>query len=272
MIGHDPMYDYTFKAMWRYAEKVDAELIRCTKRNLNKKRGRINKKLACDEKLHIEDLLTEYDRLLYLDADILITPHAPDIFQEYPRLDTIYMFDEGNLDRTQAIQDILSIFPCDRPWPTKQGNPVYYNAGMVLCSKDSNIFKFAQISDLHRIYNCVEMYEQTYFNYLIVKHQQRMETVDLKYNQMCSFGNPEDRFNAYFIHYAGKGYSEDKKRRTYTIIQDYFKFYADDDPLLIKFKKRLNYFKFTIRNEATIFCKRIRNFIKRGFRAFKAPI
>ncbi|MCK4608068.1 MAG: hypothetical protein KAT71_01190, partial [Gammaproteobacteria bacterium] len=30
MIGDDPMYDYTYKAFQRYADKIGADLIRCT--------------------------------------------------------------------------------------------------------------------------------------------------------------------------------------------------------------------------------------------------
>lgn len=255
MIGNNPMYDYTYKAMQLYADKIGADLIKCTKKNINNKKGKVNKKTACDEKLYIKDLLKEYDRLLYLDADILVTPHAPDIFQAYPKLDTVYMFDEGDLDRTRPVQEILSTFPCNTQWPIKQGRPVYYNAGVVLCSKESNIFEFAQLSDLQKIYKSVKMYEQTYFNYLLVKHQQRSESIDLKYNQMCELSTPEDRFDAYFIHYAGKGFSKSSKRRTYTIIQDYFKFYVDDDPLLIRCKKRLKYLQFAAEGKTTDFYK-----------------
>ena len=49
------------------------------------------------EKLQMWPLLQKYDQVLYLDADVLITPTARNIFEKYNRTDTYYGYDESQL-------------------------------------------------------------------------------------------------------------------------------------------------------------------------------
>ena len=83
MIGHDPSYSFVHQTFQQYANKVNAEFICVTQLKYGleiKSRGFSQRYAAWFEKIYMKDLLEKYDRVLYLDADILINPHAPDIF------------------------------------------------------------------------------------------------------------------------------------------------------------------------------------------------
>lgn len=233
MIGNDPSFFYTRKIFEIYAKKVGADLIICDRLeyglDLNTK-DVIDKKLIqsreMSEIFSINNLFSKYDRILYLDADILITPNARNIFDDYPDRNIIYMFDEGLLDRKYCVQNIMSFLPCKSRWPIKHLLPCYYNAGVILCSKESNLFQYVDIKELQICYyNSVPHYPQTYINYIIVNYDLRVESIDIKYNRMWRFGFQKDRFEANFIHYAGQGYSLTKSEKYKTIISDYYYLY-----------------------------------------------
>ena len=95
-----------------------------------------------------------YDRVLLLDADVMITPHASSIFDEYPHGEVFYGFDEnvktGNfttlaLPGTNPISvDIMDRDPYinhtnpDYTWAkNKYDRKVYYNAGLMLFGSES---------------------------------------------------------------------------------------------------------------------------------------
>jgi lipopolysaccharide biosynthesis glycosyltransferase len=244
MIGDDPTYQYARRAMEQYANKVNAKLIILTRNEYSldedgKKNLYSPAQMAWAQKLYLKQLLEEYDRVLYLDGDILITPHAPNIFVECPRLDVAYMLPEGlYVDRSKPVQQILSIFPLEKPWPKKQHKYLYYNAGVMLLSQKANPFKYATLSDLIKIYDSVDFYEQTYFNYLYVKHNITVEPLIPEYNRFDLFGDNEERLRAYFIHYAGQGYSSKHDCRYRTVIADYHLLYGEIDHSIIKYVKR----------------------------------
>lgn len=247
MVGDNPIYKYTKKAMESYAKKVNAELIildynKYVLDKPNQKHGYSPEKAAWAQKLHLATLLENYDRVLYLDGDVLITPHAPDIFVEYSSLDVVYMLNEGlYIDRSKPVKQILSFFQLTRPWQKKQDKYSYCNVGVMLLSKQANPFKFSKLSDLTKIYKDVELYEQTYINYLIMQHNISLESLLPEYNRMDMFGNDEKRLEAYFIHYAGSGYSKTYELRYRTLIADYYCLYGETDCHFVRFLKNQKY-------------------------------
>jgi len=237
-IGDDPSFQYSIEAMRTYAKKIGAELIVAREKRypyIPFEKPNMGKS-AYIEKLYVKTLLQDYDRVLYLDADILVTPHAPDIFAAYPREDTVYMFNEGLYeDRSQAIKKITTILPYKEPWPTEQGKHIYYNAGVILCSQQSNLFAYASVDMLLKVVT-VPFCDQTYFNYLINKHNLRAEAIHHTYNLMDIFDNAERRFGANFIHYAGNGYCKKPKHKYRVIIKDFCRLYQSKLTLLDKIK------------------------------------
>lgn len=238
-LGNDPSYLFTIDTFRLYAKKVGAELIVLTKPVFKLPGKKISLEYqALIQKLYIDQLLEKFERVLYIDADILINPEAPNIFAEYPDDHYFYMFNEGAYEkRNPVIEQIRQCFHYDGPWINNDPS-LYYNAGVILCSQKANLVKQASLKDLRIITdNKVGFYEQTYFNYLIAKYTLPIKELSPLYNRMSLLGKGEKRFEAYFIHHAGNGYATRRMRRYQLIYNDYRKLYQKD----IHFLKKLQF-------------------------------
>lgn len=245
MIGQDPSYPVVYQSFKKYADRVGADLV-CTTTfqygHLGQSRGFSLRRSAWLEKTRIKTLLEKYDRVLYLDADILITPDAPDIFKTYSDLNTIYMLNEGlYADREKQISQISALLPLENGWPrNEQQKPYYYNGGVILISTPSNLFNYINMDEFLSLNGKVSLYDQTYFSYLIAKHKLKAESIDIKFNRMDIFGHEQYREKSYFIHYAGGGYCNHRiKSRYRTIINDYITLYREPASKYEQFLLRL---------------------------------
>jgi lipopolysaccharide biosynthesis glycosyltransferase len=241
MMGSDPSYPYVYRAFEKYAKKVNADLICSTSPHYVIEKDIPGGKLrdtAWFEKIYINELLKQYDRVLYIDADILITPDAPDIFSLFPKEDHVYMLNEGlHANREKQIQQISALLPLGKNWVTEKGEPFYYNAGVMLISQQCNFFAYVDQKEFLKLCTRVSMYDQTYFNYLMLKHNINVENLPKEFNRLSLFGE-ENYLQGYFIHYAGGGYCRSIKLRYRTIIEDYQKLYNDPHSAIEKYLVR----------------------------------
>ncbi|WP_394129183.1 glycosyltransferase [Shewanella maritima] len=227
-IGDNPMYKAALKTFQQYADKVGADLIISEELHykINIENPKYSASPAWPEKLYTAELLKLYDRVLYLDADILVTPWAKDIFEEYQDLETVYMFDEGrHLDRTLAISQINEALGPITNWNEINGKQSYYNFGMFLVSKNCKLFEKASLEGMQLVCNNVKFYDQTYINYTIQKHDIPNVCVDKEFNRMEFLGF-EGYKEASFIHYAGRGYRIKCPSREIRYIHDYIEMYG----------------------------------------------
>jgi len=228
-IGDNPMYRAALNSFKIYADRVGADLI--VSDELHYKidicKPKYDANPAWSEKLYIGELLKEYDRVLYLDADFIITPSARDIFEVYPDTDTVYMFNEGLYrDRTPVIDEICRQLESVEDWQQRDGKLTYFNMGMLLVSKQSPLLSLMKLSDLQSLCNSIKFYEQTYTNYIIQKHKIKYVEADSCFNRMDLLGN-EGYQEADFIHYAGRGFSPKSRQREIKYIADYCQMFAD---------------------------------------------
>ncbi|MCG9748459.1 glycosyltransferase [Shewanella sp. Isolate8] len=227
-IGDNPMYRAAISSFKQYAEKVSADLI--ISDQLHYKLHVNNKKFdaspAWSEKLYMQEILKEYDRVLYLDADMLISPWAENIFEQCPDLDAVYMFNEGaHIDRSKQADQINQVLG-EVDWPQDDGKMIYFNSGMILVSKQTGLFDSASAEEMQKICNEVKFYDQTYINYLIRRDKIRSVCVDKRFNRMPLLGN-ENYQEASFIHYAGRGYRGKIPMRELKYIADYCDMYKE---------------------------------------------
>lgn len=180
------------------------------------------------EKLQFLSLVNqdkEIDRLLYVDADILITPHAKNIFEEYPDFNGLYAYDENDhtdwMDRDKYIHT--------EDWPKNERNKKqYFNTGLMLYNADllRNNSAIFDLNDIPKWDDIWYFPDQTLINYWMVKNKILFKSVDHSYNRM-DLGNYDlknERYNANFIHYAGPcKYGQGNKQET--MINDYFNLY-----------------------------------------------
>jgi lipopolysaccharide biosynthesis glycosyltransferase len=196
-LGHtyDLMADYTHPTIKNYADKLDADFI-------------VINTIQTDtgnpgyEKFQLYGLLNHYKRVIFLDSDILIRSNCPDLFKVVPEEDfgafvesnyILYNPDVDHRERMSAIQEENGYIG----W-----NYEYFNSGvMVISKKHQEAFNLdhGTVIDLH---------DQTQLNYNVKKLGFWVHDIGLRFNNM-DFVNPLTRLEAYIIHYAGRGYTDE---------------------------------------------------------------
>jgi hypothetical protein len=147
------------------------------------------------KKMEIGDLLGTYDRVLYIDTDVIVRPDAPDIFDVVPA-DHLGILEESKyFDRqTTTVQFMTKVGYDARDW-----NGKYYNAGIYVCSRcHRELFVMPPREFDH-------FRDQSWFNTLIADRKVKVFPLPHRFNRIVSldriFG--EERLDAWFLHYAG---------------------------------------------------------------------
>lgn len=174
-----------------YAEKCDAELIVMSDGNVPS---------AHWLKFSIYDLLRkQFDRIAFIDADILIRPDAPSLFDIVPE-DQFGIFNEGYYTpRAICLHEVKKVYNVDL---SKWDGNTYYNTGVMVVSRcHRHIFKVqGEIRQLRNAYG-----EQTYLNMRIIQSGIKVHILEPTFNRMCMMDRITGmtRLDSYFIHYAG---------------------------------------------------------------------
>ena len=147
------------------------------------------------KKMEMGGLLESYDRLVYIDTDILVRDDSPDIFTVVPE-DQLGLLEEGQyFERRQAtIQFMTQVGYNAGEWDGK-----YYNTGVLVCSRcHRSLFVIPPVQWNH-------FGEQTWFNTVISSRKAKVFSLPYRLNRMMTL-NPfygEDRLDSWFLHYAG---------------------------------------------------------------------
>lgn len=227
--GSFPFFDYTAAAMRRYAERVGADFLVMHSPTLpvalNEKASLSVRVKASLQKLELQKLLERYERALYLDADIIVTPNAPNVFEEYPDSRYSYLLDEGlYVDRSLEIEKICSELGKLSEWTHGVSFPTYYNTGVMLISRESSFLTHLE-PELAAQAACSSCFvEQCYFNYAIQKYRTPVQSLDCTYNFIAEAPNHERRSEAAFVHYAGSGFGP-SRTRVWQMLWDYHLWY-----------------------------------------------
>lgn len=149
------------------------------------------------EKLKLYDLLVKYDRIIYLDTDIIIRDDCPNLFDIIP-IEKIGMFNEGRFSpREASLREAYNEY--NKQFPIKW-NSSYYNTGVMVLSRRHRHLFFPPT----KIVN-MGMLEQGYLNMLIIDQNIQIEELDYKFNRMTIMDEYTGitRKDSYIIHYAG---------------------------------------------------------------------
>ncbi|MCK9519315.1 MAG: hypothetical protein M0R74_09895 [Dehalococcoidia bacterium] len=174
-----------------YAEKCDAELVVL-------KEGSVPS--AHWLKFGIYTLLhKEFSRVAFIDADILIRPDTPNLFDIVPD-DQFGIFNEGYFTpRSICLHEVKKVYNVDLPnW----NGADYYNTGVMVVSRcHRHIFKM--MADVKQLRNSFG--EQTYLNMRIMQSGVKIFHLDYNFNRMCIMDRITGmtRLEAFLIHYAG---------------------------------------------------------------------
>jgi lipopolysaccharide biosynthesis glycosyltransferase len=150
------------------------------------------------KKLRVVELLEKYERVLFIDCDILIQKDSPDLFEIVP-FDKVGMFNEGTFFtnyKEDFMQDWCEKFGLDY----SKWDGAYYNSGVILFSRGhENLFyppKF-MYKDM--------FYDQTHLNANIMEFDIPMQNLPYQFNRVFFIDGvvPDSRYDSFFIHYAG---------------------------------------------------------------------
>jgi len=192
------IWDICIPVMKNYAAKVGADF-----KILSKESDKFNGTSFFMQKLTMWEELQEYDRVLCLDADMLITSLAPDVLETFDAADTFYGLDSSYTDRARIILPYVDKYKLD--WPTgSYGNPRQYNGGFWLLGNKLNLEY--NVSE----YISCKGYEENFVNYVLVKNKCKTQDVGIKWNKLCC-DKTIDRRQCYIIHHGGWGFAPNWK-------------------------------------------------------------
>ena len=170
-----------------YADKVGADFIVWT--DIGKH------EIPHYRKLDLMGLLEgEYDRVAFIDTDIIIREDAPDLFEVVPD-DSLGLHEEGRfVSRAPQLLDYMRTVGYNpEDWDNR-----YFNTGVIVASRiHKDIFAPCPKEVFH-------FGEQNYLNTVIAHKKPKILGLSYKLNRMPHMDKltGEVRFDAYFIHYA----------------------------------------------------------------------
>lgn len=185
---HKKLGRLTHPFMKKYAEKIGADF------EVIEDQGEHT--LPHYRKLDLGDYLNKYDRVCYIDTDIIVRPDSPDIFEIVP-YNKFGAFEEGSFaDRAPALHTVFEAYAFECPTDIQAD---YWNTGVMVFSKPHQpIFCSPKIE-------VPSFYEQSYLNLMFHALQVQMANLSYRFNSMklVEPHSGEDRLSSFFIHYAG---------------------------------------------------------------------
>lgn len=221
-IGTAPEFAMSHPLFERYARRIDAKFIRISECRIRHRHWFSKAKHGVMyEKYQIGEILQDFDRVIYLDGDVLIHPLCPDLTGIVPEecLGAV-LEDCGSLwwKRWDALFSYQRRFGYLPEKPTG-----YFNGGvMVFSRKHAPLFDLKTCPSLN-----VRWAEQSALNYHA--NRLRLPVMDMGWRYNCmgcfdAFASDDLRLNeARVIHYAGEWRSWMRK--------DYRQFFADPGDL-----------------------------------------
>lgn len=200
-IGQNTKHYPSIVSMEKYAAKCNVHFYAIVKPSIN----RYN---LYFEKYQYLELFKDYDRVLYLDSDVLITPNARNIFELYPDPEKFYAFDESSPTEWMNRDKWIDQMHVNFSWPmNRTGVRSYFNAGIQLVGKNCQSFISRILSEQFSSNSFyIDPSDQTALNYLCFKYAPlKFKSLHYSFNRMDlgEYDLENLRYQADFIHYAG---------------------------------------------------------------------
>ena len=192
---YERMKELTHPTIKAYAERIGADFLSIDSSHASTPHW---------EKFQIHDLLNTYQRILYIDTDIIVRSDTPNIFDLVPE-SQLGMFNELPFTQDQG-RHISFIDACkDYGVVLKKWDGRYFNSGVMVIPRS---WKFLFKKPDKELFN---FYEQGYLNVSIHQELEKigneLSVFDLPYtfNRMACMDpfTGEERYASYMIHYAG---------------------------------------------------------------------
>tara|TARA_R110001606_G_C15389005_1_gene651282 strand:+ start:2950 stop:3645 length:696 start_codon:yes stop_codon:yes gene_type:complete len=173
--------------------------------------------------LKVRDYLEEYNRVLCLDADMIINKNTPNLFELVPE-DKIGSIFEDKGSRQQNRRQIIS--KVQNEWGDVGWSEGYTNAGTFLLSKQHKDIFLPHEGKYYLDWGSADVH----LSYMARKLRFEFFELSYRWNHMTPFSeswnNSSNRFDSFIIHYAGVGvFEKGVKNRIEQIKKDYKKIY-----------------------------------------------
>lgn len=188
---HQAIFEETSAHMRGYAKRIKADFKAVQTDDASFKTMPAYQKLKI-----IHDFLKDYDRVCFVDADVLISEKAPDIFEAVPQ-DRLGLFNEAPWVGERHTKDVGQ-------WKVLTGFELekgsYFNTGVIVASKEHR-----HLFDLETFKHKINFYgEQTAFNQHVQEHKPQIFELSYKWNRMtCTWLKGLTPYNSHFVHFAG---------------------------------------------------------------------
>lgn len=189
-----------------YAKKIGAEYIVIN-------RPTINAFTMHFEKFQMYNMLNHFDRILYMDNDIIIDEECPNLFELVPfdKFGAVYANNEGEFYSEQREDNIIETQIAQGNVDQKGG---YYNSGVMIFNKSHQRI-FESPHKMLEIFR-PQLHDQDLINYRIAKYKTEVFPLDATFNNFRSRSAPAFE-NAYIKHFAGAKNS----KTIYNYIKDF---------------------------------------------------
>jgi hypothetical protein len=155
-------------------------------------------------KMGCHGLLEQYDRLLFLDTDVLVCPGCPDLFEIVPGAQFgAYLVSQYGDFHDEAIRHIQQVLG-DLDWKRS-----YFNSGVLVVPRthreifDTSDPDFGRWASVSATSSTNYFYEQTYLNYKLRERAGEGFDIGYQFNHTLASGNSERRFASHMIHCKG---------------------------------------------------------------------
>jgi len=208
------MTDITLPIMRKYAESMGCDFIIL---------DHDPPFLTLDHKPHYRilkmyDLFDEYDKILHLDADMLINKNCPNIFEIVPENMIGVIFEDKGSRRDNRHYKIQNV---QKVWGDVGWVEGYSNSGTLLLSKQHRDVFLSHNGE----YWLDDGSGDIHISYNAHKYGFKRYELEYKWNHMTMFSEPwmnANRFDSHIIHYAGRGiFDENVTTRIEQIKRDY---------------------------------------------------
>jgi lipopolysaccharide biosynthesis glycosyltransferase len=176
----------------------------------------------------------EYNRILFIDTDVVVKRGSPNLFAIVPK-DKLGAYEEGHIgkgnpatDKRMCMRSYCRYYNIEmekqklRQVNLNGWNEKYYNSGVFLVNKDTNPF----VPALGGVVKIGGFFDQDYFNLMIHEKKIPVQDIGFKFNHFpwgwVDSKSKDITKNCYFMHYAGlknrvERMTADLKRMEYDI-------------------------------------------------------
>lgn len=163
----------------------------------------------------LAELMDRYERIVFLDTDVLVSPTCPDLFAIVPedRLGAVFVgwYTRGHDQAVRHVQDAVG----DIGWDGRD----YFNTGVMVLSRRHRAVVRSAGEDFERYAaglddGSTELFgEQTLYNYRV--QRDAVPTLDLgpAFNHTGAIRPSRKRFRSHILHYAGVGHRRGSRLR-----------------------------------------------------------